>query len=581
MKFKLWSISLVGNVDFRIVIVAILYVISAQIGLWLASSSTGNFPIWPSSGVALAVMILLGYRIWPGILIGSLITYPIVFIAQGATMNIQAVIAIASIASANVVQAVVGYKLYNIFMTNGRTPYEVTSNSFKFLLVTLVIALIGSLVYTLSVNGFLLTTEVILSKSVLFNYLAEVSGLWLFTNLILSWAKGKTHWKMSWYTVTETAFFTASIAFILYNINSQELPIALERSYPFLIIPFLLWIVFRSSIQAASTVVLLISVFTIFITIHGSGPFVLVDPNDSLLLLQLFVIVIAVTTVILSAAVYERTEVKKKLESFNKNLESAVEERTKELDEEINTREKTEKKIRIANNELRKTNQELDNFVYKVSHDLRAPISSILGLVNIAKKDNSVKNMLDCIGQIEKSALTQDDFIKDIIELTKNARIKPKNEKIDFKKLIDETFNYLNYSISSMPVKPKIKLKQDKDFYSDTSRIKVIFNNILSNSIKYSKKDNTVIDINIQVQNGHAKIDIGDKGYGIEKKYQEDVFKMFYRATDINAGSGLGLYIVKETVEKLKGNIKLDSEPNLGTTISMKLPNMGSRDLKK
>ncbi len=582
MRIRWSTSSIVNNNDFRIVAVAIFYLVAAQLGLWLVFPGTGNYPVWPQAGVALALMILLGYRVWPGILIASLITYSIVFITQGVDMNTNAVLAISSIALANVVEALVGFRLYNMFITNGSTPYERTSNTFKFLFITFGIALIGSIVYTFNINGFLHSSELFTSKTFLFNYLAEVSGLWLFTNFILSWTKGKTHWKITWLSGAEAVFFTTVIALILMVMNRQDLSIALERSFPFLIIPFLLWVAFRSSIQAASTVVLGISLYSIYITILGSGPFVLAaDQQGSLLLLQLFVIVIAVTTVILSAAVYERTEVKRKLEKFNENLESAVVERTKELDEEIKTREKTEKKIRITNTELRKTNEELDNFVYKVSHDLRAPISSILGLVNIARNDNAVENMLACVDQIEKSAHTQDNFIKDIIELTKNARVKPKSQKINFKKLIDETFEYLQYSMHAETPKPRLHLEQKKDFYSDGNRMKVIFNNIISNSIKYSDPKRTEIDIKIEVLNGHAKINIEDKGQGIEKKYQDDVFKMFFRATDHNAGSGLGLYIVKETVNKLKGNISLESVVNKGTILSMRLPNMGPNIKKK
>ena len=576
MKLNWTTSSITGSNDFRIAAVAMLYLLAAQLGMWLVFPGTGNYPIWPQAGVALALMILLGYRVWPGILIASLITYSIVFIDQGVSMNTNTVFAIASIALANVVEALVGYRLYNMFVSNGSTPYERTSNTFKFLFITFGIALIGSVVYTFNINGFLHSSELFASKTFLFNYLAEVSGLWLFTSFILSWTKGKTHWKITWLSAAEAVFFTTVIVLLLILMNRQDLSIALERSFPFLIIPFLLWVAFRSSIQAASTVVLGISLYSIFITIIGSGPFLLAaDQQGSLLLLQLFVIVIAVTTIILSAAVYERTEVKRKLEKFNENLETAVVARTKELDEEIKTRESTEKKIRISNTELRKTNEELDNFVYKVSHDLRAPISSILGLVNIAKNDNAVENMLACVEQIEKSATTQDNFIKDIIELTKNARVKPKSQKIDFKKLIDETYEYLQYSMQTNTPKPKLHLQQKKDFYSDSNRMKVIFNNIISNSIKYSDPKRTEIDIRVDVLNGHAKINIADKGTGIEKKYQDDVFKMFFRATDQNAGSGLGLYIVKETVSKLKGNISLESQVNEGTTLSMKLPNMG------
>ncbi len=582
MKLDRSIASLVGNNDLRIIAVTILYLAAAQLGLWLAYPGIGNYPVWPASGVALALMILLGYRVWPGILIGSLITYAIVFINQGVNMNINAVLAVTGISIANVVEALVGYKLYKVLITKGSTPFERVSNTFKFLFITFMVALIGSLVFTLSINNSWLTGQNFDRESFLFNYLSEVSGLWLFTNLILSWVKGKTHWRLTWLSVTEAAFFSMAIVAVLFVMNSPDLSMALERSFPFLIIPFLLWVAFRSSIQAATAVVLVISLFSVYISVHNSGPFVLADPQNSLLLLQLFVIVIGVTTVILSAAVYERTEAKKKLEKFNENLEAAVEERTKELDEEIKTRKKTEQKIRISNIELRKTNEELDNFVYKVSHDLRAPISSILGLVNIAKRDNTLENMLACIDQIEKSAKTQDNFIKDIIELTKNARIKPKRQKIDFRKLVEETFEYLKYSTNKEPPKPKLHLQQKKEFYSDANRMKVIFNNIISNSIKYSPPERTEIDIDVEVLNGHAKINISDKGTGIDQKYQEDVFKMFFRATDNNAGSGLGLYIVKETVDKLKGNITLESEVDKGTTLKLKLPNMGpSRGRKK
>ena len=575
MRINLTNQAIVGNNDLRIILVAVCYLAGAQLGLWLIFPGIGNYPIWPQSGVALALMLLLGYRVWPGIFIGSLIAYSIIFIYQGVAMSANAVLSISMIAAANVLGAFVGYRLYNLLITKGSTPYEKTSNTFKFLFITLVVAIIGSSVYTFNINGLLFSLDVFKSESLLFNYLAEVSGLWLFTNLILAWTKGKTHWKITWLTALEGAFFTISIGLVLFVMNSQDLSIALERSFPFLIIPFLLWVAFRSSIQAASTVVLIISLFSIYITIQNSGPFVLSDNASSLLLLQLFVIVIAVTTVILSAAVFERIDAKKKLEVFNENLEAAVEERTKELDDEIKTREKTEQKIRISNNELRKTNEELDNFVYKVSHDLRAPISSILGLVNIAKRDSTIENMIACVDQIEKSAHTQDNFIKDIIELTKNARVKHKLQKIDFTKLVDETFEYLQYSTNSVPPKAKLNLNQKKAFYSDSNRMKVIFNNIISNSLKYSNPEKAKIDINIDVHNGHAKIDISDNGNGIEKKYQDDVFKMFFRATDKNAGSGLGLYIVKETVTKLKGDITLMSEPKKGTTLKMKLPNMG------
>lgn len=573
--------ALVGSSDFKIIGVTIMYLLAAFLGLWLLFTNINKFPIWPPAGVALALIILLGYRIWPAILIGSLITYTIVFTTQGIDINTYSVIAILVISIANVVEALVGHKLYKLFIEKNSSPHEKTSYTFIFLAITILIAFIGSISYSISIINFLPNQSGFSLSYYLTNYLSELTGLWIFTNIIIAWVKSKTHFKASWWSLLESIFYLSAIGSILYLVNKPELSVPLQRSFPFLIIPFLLWVAFRSSIKMSTFIVFVISLFSIYITSNLSGPFVLEYSSDSLLLLQIFVLVISITVILLSAAIYERLETSNKLSLFNENLELAVDKRTEQLANEIKIREKTEQKILISNNELRKTNEELDNFVYKVSHDLRAPISSILGLVNIAKNDSGLNNMLECISQIEKSAITQDSFIRDIIELTKNARIKPKREKINFDQIVNETFDYLKYSINSKPPKPTLNLQQNKIFYSDISRMKVIFNNIISNSIKYSDPQNTEIDIDIQVVNGHAKISIGDKGNGIDKKYQDDVFKMFFRATDKNAGSGLGLYIVKETVQKLNGNVSIESELNKGTTIKMKLPNMRARKQKR
>jgi signal transduction histidine kinase len=561
--------------DVQIISVAVLYVLTAYLGFSLNFINSDALAIWPPNGVAFALMLLLGYRIWPGILIGSLITYSIGFIRLGIAMNVGSVTAITVISVGNVAEILIGFMLYNYLIKEG-TPYDKTANTFKFLFLSLAMGMVGAVLHTaaLFLNGIIFETAI--RYNLITVYLADITGLLLFTNLILSWVKGKTHWEFNIKNVFETIMFTGAVVLLLYFINSDTLSVAVERAFPFLIIPFLLWVAFRSSIQVATTFVLAISLFSVFITMNAAGPFVLESAQNSIFLLQIFMSVIAITTMILSASVFERTEVKKKIEHFNETLERAVVSRTKALDDEIRIRKRTENKIRVSNKELRKINGELDSFVYKVSHDLRAPISSILGLVNIARIDKSQDNMLECIKQIERSAKTQDEFIKDIIDLTKNSRLAPEKQRIDFKKLINETFDTLKYSVQAPDYKPAIEIKQKKVFYSDNNRLKVIFNNLLSNSIKYGHPTDARIDIKVDVYNGHANIVVEDNGRGIDKKYKGDVFKMFYRATDQNAGSGLGLYIVKETVERLHGEVKLESEINKGTTISLKIPNLAT-----
>lgn len=563
---------LLKNNDFRIVVVAIFLILSAQIGFSLKFENTSSLAIWPPVGVAFALVLLMGYKVWPGIFIGGFITYSVSFLSQGIVINVASIFGIALITIGIVAEVLIGFWLYKKFIQEG-APYNSTKGTFQFLLITLGVCIIGALANTASLYLIEEVNQTNLYRNFASTYLGSVTGLLLFTNVIMAWVRGKTFWTYSHKNLAEAITFIGSIIVIIYFINSDSITVAFERSFPFIIIPFLLWAAFSSSIQVATTLVVLISLFSVYITKNGIGPFVLENSGDSLFLLQIFIGVIGISTIVLSSSVFERTAAKMKIEAFNETLEDAVEKRTHELDEEIKIRKKTEKDILKTNKELRKINEELDNFVYKVSHDLRAPISSILGLVNIAKYDDTMENMKDCLRQIEKSAKTQDAFIADIIELSKNSRIAPKSEEINFKNLINDTFAQIQHSYQKINIKPKIKIKQDKEFYSDPVRLKVIFNNLLSNSIKYGKDKGGKINIDINVKNGHADIKVEDNGKGIKKDMQEKVFDMFYRATDENAGSGLGLYIVKETVDKLKGDIYIESEEKKGTTVNLSLPN--------
>ena len=170
---------------------------------------------------------------------------------------------------------------------------------------------------------------------------------------------------------------------------------------------------------------------------------------------------------------------------------------------------------------------------------------------------------------IEDSAKQQDKFIKKILDQSRNSRLEVKKEKIAFEKLLDDIFSQLKFLDINEKVSKTINISQDHPFYSDPWRLQVIFNNLLSNSIRHKNGSPPKIDIDIHVENNEAHIIIHDNGKGIPKKHLRHVFKMFYRATDKNAGSGLGLYIVKEAVDKLNGSIKLVSREGEGTDVDL------------
>jgi signal transduction histidine kinase len=281
----------------------------------------------------------------------------------------------------------------------------------------------------------------------------------------------------------------------------------------------------------------------------------------------------SICTLVLSATVKERTEAEHKLVEFNETLEARIQRRTKALNEEIDIRKETEEDLQRTNQELSKRNTELDNFVYSVSHDLRAPIASVLGLINLAKKDNDL-NMKDMyLDMIHNSAKQQDHFIREILDQSRNSRLEVKREEIFFQPIIEETFNQLKFATATgQTVEKIIHIKQEQPFYSDRWRLKVILNNIISNAIRYRNGRDPVIRVDVEVNNMGAQLLIEDNGKGIAQEHLGNVCKMFYRATDDGAGSGLGLYIVKETIDKLKGSINIDSEIGKGTLVKLRIP---------
>jgi PAS domain S-box-containing protein len=234
---------------------------------------------------------------------------------------------------------------------------------------------------------------------------------------------------------------------------------------------------------------------------------------------------------------------------------------------DITERKKVEEELKVRN-------AELDNFVYKVSHDLRAPLSSVLGLVNLSRLQGNNDNLLEYMDLIGEKIHALDGFIGDVLSHSKNLKMEVEIGKVDLSRIVEQTFTDLGYLKGARETKRSVKI-EGIDFYSDHWRISEIFRNLISNAIKYRRPDATdsEIIIKIKVDNLCADITFADNGIGIKEGSLKRVFEMFYRATDQGDGSGIGLYIVKNAVEKLGGQIKVASKPGQGTRFHILLPN--------
>lgn len=229
-------------------------------------------------------------------------------------------------------------------------------------------------------------------------------------------------------------------------------------------------------------------------------------------------------------------------------------------------------------NELEVRNFELDQFVYRVSHDLRAPLTSILGIVNLARLDNeNTTRLFEYFGLIEKSTFKLDKFIRSLLDYSRGNRLELVIEKIDFEAIIQESFNDLKYMRNFDRIEKFIHINITEEFHSDSLRLNILFNNLISNAIKYQSlgREHSFLQIDINSHpNNCVEIVIEDNGIGIKQEYLESVFNMFFRASESSEGSGLGLYIVKQTVDKLNGHIEIESVFTRSTLFRLILPNL-------
>ncbi|MDQ3049746.1 MAG: PAS domain S-box protein [Bacteroidota bacterium] len=243
---------------------------------------------------------------------------------------------------------------------------------------------------------------------------------------------------------------------------------------------------------------------------------------------------------------------------------------------DITERKKAEVNILEKNSELQKTNSELDKFVYSVSHDLRAPLSSILGVIEIAQDDTADELMIEHLQMLKGNVKKLDGFISDILDYSRNSRMEVKKEEINFKELLNDIAQNLKYMGSNRrQIDIKINVNSNSPVYTDKSRLNIVLNNLISNAIRYqnSQIPNPFVDIKVDTSDTETGIIIRDNGIGIRKELHQKIFDMFYRISEESVGSGLGLYIVKEAVSKLNGNIEITSEPGEGSTFTIKIPN--------
>lgn len=232
-----------------------------------------------------------------------------------------------------------------------------------------------------------------------------------------------------------------------------------------------------------------------------------------------------------------------------------------------------ERAVTEKNKQLTKVNQELDRFVYSVSHDLRSPLSSIMGIINLTKYAGTKEELMELIQLIEGRVSAQEKFIGEIISYSRNSRTRVEKIRVSLTDVVNEVLESLRFLPGSGAIDFRIEDNDTLQLLVDRTRLKVILLNLISNAIKYQdpNKTNPFVSVSLREEKRHVAIVVADNGVGIAEEHLHKIFDMFYRASEASTGSGLGLYIAQEVVEKLGGTLSVKSRLGEGTTFTVRL----------
>lgn len=238
----------------------------------------------------------------------------------------------------------------------------------------------------------------------------------------------------------------------------------------------------------------------------------------------------------------------------------------------------TNSMLAAKNKELQAAYDELGKFTYSVTHDLRGPLLSVIGALDLLRGMENVVEMRDLLTMMDDAVKKLDEFITNTHEYYKLKRGKLVFEPMDLGKVIGDVASLFQIAGRMEQVQFVSNVVQNEEFVSDEVTLKIILNNLFSNAFKFQKKDagNKMVTVNVEVKDGVAEILVRDNGIGIDENHIDNIFSMFYRATTDEPGSGFGLYNVKDALGKLKGTIEVQSLINEGSLFRVRIPSRGN-----
>lgn len=223
---------------------------------------------------------------------------------------------------------------------------------------------------------------------------------------------------------------------------------------------------------------------------------------------------------------------------------------------------------------IEKKNIELDSFFYRISHDLKGPITSMMSLSYLAKLEVKDETASKFLTEFEGQATRLNTILDGLLTLTKMSFNTDSKQDIDFEKIVYDCISSYKFLDNFKAVEFKINVTEGIALNAEWALVNTIIQNLIENGIKYARtEDNSPeITIDISADKHSIFISVADNGIGMSEETQSKIFKMFFRANRTIQGTGLGLHILNRAIEKLNGDIKLESELGVGSTFTVSLP---------
>ena len=506
---------------------ALIYFVAGKLSLQLAFLHKSASPVWPPAGIALAALLVLGFRVWPALFVGA-------FLVNLTTLgNIWTSL---GIASGNTLEALCGAWLVNRF-AGGARVFDRPQDVFKFALAALIGTTVSPTfgVSSLAVGGFAQWSSY--WPVWLTWWLGDASGVLVIAPLLLLWSVPATQRKWNQKQVLEVSVLLLLLVVLAETVFGGWLPIS-ARNYPisFICGPIVIWTAFRFTPRETATGIFILSAIAIWGTLNGFGPFILQSENQSLLMLQLWTAALTITAMAIAAAITERNRTQVALEQQKDAVEAA--------------------------------NRTKDNFLAMLSHELRTPLTPVMAALDTLEADGSRSSgSKNSLAMIRRNVELESQLIDDLLDLTRIAKDKLQLRfgPLDSHEVINNVVEICRPEAQARNLTLQLNLRAGgHHVLGDAAKYQQIVWNLLKNAIKFTAENGEITISSSNPEPQLLAIAVHDTGIGIEPEVMNRIFDPFEQGERAfqrrYGGLGLGLAISKSLAQAHGGTLIARSE---------------------